>query len=61
MGAEMGGLQPQAQEPLEPAEAGRGRKESPLEPAEGTCPSFSTGKDNRYFQNVELLQGCEWL
>lgn len=42
MNAEIGVMQPQAKEPLEPPEARRGRKDSPLEPLEGAwpCPHF---------------------
>ena len=36
--AETGGMLPQAKEQLEPPEAGRARKPSPLEPSEGVCP-----------------------
>lgn len=38
MEAEMGGRRPPSQGPLEPPEAGRGRKDLPLEPLEGTWP-----------------------
>ena len=36
--AETGGRRPQAQGRLEPPEAGRGRKDPPLEPLEGAWP-----------------------
>ena len=36
--AETGGMWPQAKRHLEPPEAGRGRKDPPLEPAEGARP-----------------------
>ena len=39
--AEMGGRRPQAQGHLEPPEAGRGGKDPPLEPPEGTDPDDS--------------------
>ena len=38
MKAETGGRRPQAQGHLEPPEAGRGRKDPPLEPLEGARP-----------------------
>ena len=38
MGAEMGQMQPQAQQCLGPPEAGRGRKDSPLELLQGAQP-----------------------
>lgn len=36
--AELGMVQPQAKECWQPPEIGRGRKDSPLEPLEGTHP-----------------------
>ena len=36
--AEAGGTRPQAKEHLQPPEAGRGRKDPPLEPLEGARP-----------------------
>lgn len=45
MDAEVGGMRPQAEEPLKPPGAGSGRKDSLFEPLEGArlCPHLEFG------------------